>query len=247
MAVGNQVLAPFVMAASIATLGGVGAAKNGAKAVVETAKVTAKTLTVGGKVMKFATKTGKLLVKAVNGLKKIGKDALKIVKTKIKSTKVGSKINQGYQWGQKTFKVGKHATKLPGDAKLVRRMYHMRAGTNWKKAKMVKKTAQAAYQAVDEYTTAFAADFIGQTSKEINAAIDEHFKPFTAEFIKRSWAMDQLTEMAEANAWGIAQTALTVASIVDPSGVFGVVEAYAKPKCQDHVKLPCPPKVTLKC
>ena len=42
-----------------------------------------------------------------------------------------------------------------------------------------------------------------QTSKEINAAIDEHFKPFTAEFIKRSWAMDQLTEMAEANAWGI--------------------------------------------
>ena len=83
-----------------------------------------------------------------------------------------------------------------------------------------------------------------QTSQEINDAIDHRFTPFVADFIKRTWAMDQLAEMSEANHWGIAavqslcmsthaatvgcatvhdgtgiaQSALAAAVIVDPTG-----------------------------
>jgi hypothetical protein len=246
MTIANQIFAPLVMAASIATLGGVGAGATAAK----TAVVTSKTLTVGGKVMKFASKVGKLLTKAVNALKKIGKSVGKVITkaiNKFKATKIGSKLNKAYQWGQKTFGLGKHATKLPKDAKLYQRMYHAKAGTNFRKATILAKEAKVAYDAADKYATAYAEDFAKQTSKEISRAIDQRFKPFTAKFIKKTWAMDQLVEMSEANHWGIAQTALAAASVVDPTGVMGVAEAYAKPKCKDLVKLPCPPKVTLKC
>jgi hypothetical protein len=47
-----------------------------------------------------------------------------------------------------------------------------------------------------------------------------------------------MTELAEANDWQIASTVLVAASIVDITGVTGVVSAYAKAVCNAVVPFP---------
>ncbi len=102
-----------------------------------------------------------------------------------------------------------------------------------------RKVVMAVYDANKDYLTAFADDFSGQTSSEINKAIDDHFIPKTARFLKETWARQQLGEMASANGFVIAQDVLGAVSIVDITGVTGVVSAYAKPTCQTVIAFPC--------
>jgi EGF domain/Calcium-binding EGF domain len=90
-----------------------------------------------------------------------------------------------------------------------------------------------------EYRDAFVADFTGQTSSEINNALNTHYHPTTAMYLKKLWSDIQLNELAEANEWQIADTALTAAAIVDISGITGLIAAYTKPFCTVVVPFPC--------
>ena len=48
-----------------------------------------------------------------------------------------------------------------------------------------------------------------------------------------------MTDLADAENWEIASSTLGYVSIVDISGVTGVVSAYAKPVCDENVPFPC--------
>lgn len=77
------------------------------------------------------------------------------------------------------------------------------------------------YEAVTEYTTAYAEEFIALTSQEISDDLDRRYEPLTSTFFKCQWAMIQFAELAEANNWDIAYNALTALDLVDPTGVVG--------------------------
>ena len=92
--------------------------------------------------------------------------------------------------------------------------------------------------AIDKYTATYSEDFAAQTSEEIEAELDSHFNPIVAKYLKDLWAVKQLTELAEANNWEITSNILAVASF-EPTGIFAVASAYAKPVCYAVVPFPC--------
>jgi Calcium-binding EGF domain len=95
------------------------------------------------------------------------------------------------------------------------------------------------YELSQQYRDEYANDFSGQTSPEINNAIDAHYNPTTAQYLKQMWADIQLVELAEVNNWEVAGNLLDTVSMVDETGITGLVAAYAKPICQTVVPFPC--------
>ncbi len=205
MTVVDQVVAPLILAANVATLGLSAAPAAAVKAGVSTVKV-------GGKLVEASSKVGKLLLKAVNKMQTI------------------------------------HPKNLVEGASVTKRIFAAKTGafTGISKAavakkagKYVKKIDKAVDEAMNEYAAAFADNFADQTSPEIAAEIDAKFHPKTARFIKETWGRQQLAEMAVANHWAIADNVLNAVSLVDITGVSGVVAAYAKPTCNDEIPFPC--------
>ncbi len=129
--------------------------------------------------------------------------------------------------------------KLAQGASITRRIFAARTGTALTTTTTLVQITVAAYTAEDNYAKAYASDFVNQTSVAIGAAIDNNFTAKTAEFLKETWGRQELAEMAVANNWNIAQTALSAASLIDITGVSGVVQAYAQPICQSVVPFPC--------
>ena len=126
----------------------------------------------------------------------------------------------------------------PG-ANVIQRIVTAKFGTQVRTIKTIAKVGSTTYQAMQDYRTLYAEDFAAQTSDEIVAELDSHFHPITAKFLKGLWGERMMEELAEANNWEIAGYALAAASIVDISGVTGVVSAYAKPICKTVVPFPC--------
>ena len=104
--------------------------------------------------------------------------------------------------------------------------------------KVFSTSSPKAIVAIDEYKDAYSEDFAAQTSEEIEAELDSHFHPIAAKNLKDLWAVKQLTELAEANNWEITSNILAVASF-EPTGIFAVASAYAKPVCYAVVPFPC--------
>jgi hypothetical protein len=94
-------------------------------------------------------------------------------------------------------------------------------------------------QAYQTYRRIAAEDFVTLTSAAINAEIDQHYHPFTANYIKQAWAEVHFRQLAEAYGWVAANNALTETSIVDFSGIAGVLAAYVKPVCRATIDYPC--------
>ena len=194
MVVADQVLAPLILAANIATLGLDTPATAGAT----------DTLKIGSKTVTSSTKTGKALITAIKKLQSVKPEG------------------------------------LAKGASVWRRVYHAKAGTNLRKLKTSMILAdKVGYQMTGDYSRIYASDFAAQTSADINAAIDRAFHPKTAAFLKETWAKMQLAELASTNGWVIAQDTMAIISIVDITGVTGVVSAYAHPTCQDLTPMPC--------
>jgi len=122
---------------------------------------------------------------------------------------------------------------------LITRVFGSRVGDTVETFKKVSELSLLAFETQETYRNNFVKEFAVQTSKEIEQELDSHFHPETARFIKKSWADMAMQEMAEARGWGIASNALAVASLFDPTGVVGVVEAYLKPVCGKNVPFPC--------
>lgn len=167
---------------------------------------------------------------------------------------VGSTVRMGTKTVTGTTRLGKSMVRLasklkslknaPAAKKLVavkKRIYNERTKKVVETATQMKDIydfGTGVAQLEEDYYSAFAADFSNQTSMEINNEINRRFGPKTAVYLKRCWGNIQLAEMSGANGFQIAQDALGLVSIVDPSGVVGVVSAYTKPICGEMAPFP---------
>lgn len=89
------------------------------------------------------------------------------------------------------------------------------------------KSARLVYSYSDQYAKNFAA----LTSPEIDREINSRFGPIGARQIKMEWARVNLSLMMGARSVETAQTVLSLISIVDPTGLFGVASAFTQPLC----------------
>lgn len=127
---------------------------------------------------------------------------------------------------------------VEADATLTRTIYVARFGTKAATAKTVARVSSSLYNITSEFSNAYASDFADQTSKAISDTIDAHFAPDAAKYVKQQWGVIQLHEMAGTNGFQIATTVMTAVSLVDLTGVTGLVNAYSKPICQDAIVFP---------
>ena len=155
--------------------------------------------------------------KTVAGTTKVGKALVKAV-TKLQTIKPGG---------------------LAKGASVMKRIISAKTGKTYKSVITTTKVSLEMHEAMNTYREAFAEEFAEQTSADIEAELDSNFHPITAKFLKGLWGDRMMNDLAEANNWAIASNALGLVSIVDITGVTGVVSAYAKPICNAVVPFPC--------
>jgi len=205
----DQILGPIVLAANLATLGMAATASTAVKAGV-----------------KGATEGTQIVIKLVDGTEK----------TLTASSKIGGYALKAMSKFQTVGTVVDSSKKV----------------TTWTKVKDAAKGAYKLYKASKTverelfeynkmYEDAYSADFAAQTTPEINAAVDARYgvNTYASNFIKKSWSSIQLTEMAQTMGLQALDNVLSVVSLVDPTGIADVVNAYAKPICFPENKLPC--------
>lgn len=115
-------------------------------------------------------------------------------------------------------------------------------------AKVIKRAGGSAVEILDKvnsaysqysvFTMLYAESFPDVTSAEINNELDEALTPEDAMHIKTLWSTLTFDEVQAAEGWNIAKTTLAVTSLVDITGLTGVIDAYTNPKCLDVVPFP---------
>lgn len=123
-------------------------------------------------------------------------------------------------------------------ATLVKRVKTIYLGTTFKKAEATFKVGSLSYSAFRTYSYLFAQNFAELTSAEINTKLDRELKPDDALYIKCLWASLTFDEIQAAEGWNIAQSVLAAASVIDITGLTGMVSAYANPICLEVVPFP---------
>ena len=195
LTIADQVIAPLIVAANIATLGL-------AEAPDTAIEEGLNAVRIGDKIVSADTKIGKALIWLANKLQTVGTED------------------------------------LPKEATLLERIQQVQIGTDFKKLTFAGKVASQGYSAVTNYNYIAANNFADMTSTEIDSTLDRKLNPADAAHVKHLWAMMQFNEMAKAEAWQIAGTVLDAISLVDITGITGVVAAYAKPVCNSVIKFP---------
>jgi hypothetical protein len=101
--------------------------------------------------------------------------------------------------------------------------------------------ANASYQA-GQTTYMWVNDYVGNfrqlTNDDINNQVNAKFSAAGARWVKEQYAMVHLNMMAADDAINTALNALNAASGFDPTGVSGVVSAFAKPICSTDSPFP---------
>ena len=110
-----------------------------------------------------------------------------------------------------------------------------------KAAAVAGSVANASYQA-GQTTYMWVNDYVGNfrqlTNDNINNTINAKFSPTAARWVKEQYAMVHLNMMMDDNSIQTALNVLNAASGFDPTGVSGVVSAYAKPICMTDDPFP---------
>jgi hypothetical protein len=91
---------------------------------------------------------------------------------------------------------------------------------------------------IDSYAREFADNFEDMTSPEIAGEIDKRFSQEAAYQIKREWGVRHLLLNMEANTFATVKNLLDLASVGDPTGLVGVINAFAHPLCKDDTPFP---------
>lgn len=96
----------------------------------------------------------------------------------------------------------------------------------------------AIHREVDMFSKEFADNFAEMTSKEIDAEINQRFGTEAAYQIKRQWGVRHLSLMLEADGFAMAKDALAAVSVVDPTGLVSVANAFMQPVCKADTPFP---------
>lgn len=100
------------------------------------------------------------------------------------------------------------------------------------------KTSNAVISERDLVLKEFAENFAEMTSYEINKTLEERLHPKQVAEIKLEWAKRHFYLMGQTNADVTLRNALTVASVVDPSGLLAVEKAFYHPVCKNSTPFP---------
>ena len=99
---------------------------------------------------------------------------------------------------------------------------------------LAKDVADTTATWVDDYI----ADFKSVTTERVQREVDKNFTGAANTWVKRQYAMNHLALLAKSNGIQTAQTALSAVALFDPTGVAGVVDAFAKPICETDTPFP---------
>jgi hypothetical protein len=91
---------------------------------------------------------------------------------------------------------------------------------------------------VASYSDQYARHFAALTSPEIEREINNRFGPVGRQQIKREWARVNLSLVLAPNGVQIAQSVLSIISVLDPSGLTGVAAAFTNPVCNLDTPFP---------
>lgn len=170
-------------------------------------------------------------------------------------TKSMDLASDGLQVGVKTYtlgsKVGKSFIKAanflqsvnPGKAnyKLAKRIFIAKTGGayHYKAGFSAVKMGGIGYKSVMTYHKEYSDAFAEMTSKRINEQLDKHFDYDTATWLKSVWADKFIDELNEYYNWNIARAAITGVSLMDITGVLGLINSFVKPICGEIEPFPC--------
>jgi len=98
-------------------------------------------------------------------------------------------------------------------------------------ANRVGTPAYEAYQTTNLWVTEFVGDFEHMTTKRVVAELSTRFKGDALLWVKQQYAMNHLTLMLKSDGIETAENVFTAVSAFDPTGITGVIDAYANPKC----------------
>ena len=94
--------------------------------------------------------------------------------------------------------------------------------------------AEGAMGAMENWLNDYVTAFADYTSEEVQNQIDMRFGKEGAEWVKKQYGLVHFAMMMKQNGQDTLMNAFSVAAMVDPSGVLGVVEAFAKPMCKKN-------------
>jgi len=100
------------------------------------------------------------------------------------------------------------------------------------------KVDMLVHSAANDFIKAYADDFAARQALRLIARSTKIFHRTSRDTSRNIWGSIQLREMAGANDFQIAQDVLSAVSIIDITGVTGVVSAYTKPICQEITPFP---------
>jgi hypothetical protein len=98
--------------------------------------------------------------------------------------------------------------------------------------------SNAVRREVDMFSKEFADNFAEMTSKEIDDEINKRFEKDAAYQIKRQWGIRHLSLMLEADGFAMAKDGLAAVSVLDPTGLVSVANAFMHPICKSDAPFP---------
>jgi len=94
------------------------------------------------------------------------------------------------------------------------------------------------YNTTNLWVNDFVGDFEKMTTKRVVTELSGRFRGDALLWIKQQYAMNHLTLMLKSDGIETAQNALHTVSAFDPTGVTGVIDAFANPKCAANENFP---------
>jgi len=98
-------------------------------------------------------------------------------------------------------------------------------------AKQVGTVAYEAGQTTALWVNDYVGNFEHMTNKKVVTELSKHFSGNALLWVKQQYAKNHLTLMLKSDGIQTAENMLSTVSAFDPSGVSGVVSAFAKPIC----------------
>lgn len=132
------------------------------------------------------------------------------------------------------------ATKAPGIIAKMKAIY-AKIKTEVEVAKLSSnayKTSSSILSERDLVLKEFSENFVEMTSYEINKTLEERLTPKQFEEVRLEWAKRHFYLMGQTNADVTLRNALTLASVVDPSGLLAVEKAFYHPVCKNKTPFP---------
>jgi len=94
------------------------------------------------------------------------------------------------------------------------------------------------YDTTNMWVNDFVGDFEKMTTKRVVTELSRRFRGDALLWIKQQYAMNHLTLMLKSDGIETGQNVLTMVAAFDPSGVTGVIDAFANPKCATDQSFP---------